>query len=357
MKVLICKIFLFILSALLAPIASAEQAFKDCPDCPEMVVVPSGGFTMGSSAQEQALANAAGVSTQVTAREKPQHYVTVPSFAAGRFAVTVGEYSTFTRASGYRTEAEQGDGCDMWTGNQWKRDAAYNWRNVGFTQGDNHPVVCISWNDAQAYIQWLSRISGKSYRLFSEAEREYAARGGRQTAFWWGDSITTSQANYNGNYSYNDSPKGQFAQATVPVNSFSANPYGLYNVHGNVWEWTQDCWHDNYVGAPTDGAAWTSGCTGNFRVLRGGSWVSMPAGLRSAKLDRGSPNGRGTSDGFRVARDWASGDAQAPTALKGNLGGVKGSDSAIEEAKKKCAELGFASGTEGLGKCVLQLTK
>jgi formylglycine-generating enzyme required for sulfatase activity len=162
--------------------------------------------------------------------------------------------------------------------------------------------VCVSWNDAQAYIQWINRISGKSYRLLSEAEREYAARGGTQTAFWWGDSITTSQANYSGNGSYNGSPKGQYRQATVPVNGFNANPYGLYNMHGNVWEWTQDCWHENYAGAPTDGSAWTTGCTSNARVLRGGSWGNGPADLRSAGRLRSNPDDRDYDDGFRLAR-------------------------------------------------------
>ncbi len=275
---------------------------KDCAECPELVVVPAGGFTMGSSAQEQALANSAGVSAELTARESPQHYVRVPSFAAGRYAVTKGEFAAFVRSSGYRTEAERGDGCYMWTGKEWKKDAAYNWRNVGFTQGDDHPVVCVSWNDAQAYIQWINRISGKSYRLPSEAEREYAARGGTQTAFWWGDSITTSQANYNGNHSYNGSPKGQSRQATVPVNGFSANPFGLYNVHGNVWEWVEDCWHENYAGAPTDGSAWTTDCSGKYRVLRGGSWNYNPVILRSAFRDRGNPVNRYDNHGFRLSR-------------------------------------------------------
>ena len=282
--------------------ATSGIIIKDCPECPELVVVPAGGFTMGSSAQEQALANAAGVSAERTARENPQHYVRVSSFAAGRYAVTKGEFAAFVRSSGYRTEAEQGDGCFMRTGKEWKKDAAYNWRNVGFAQGDDHPTVCVSWNDAQAYIQWLSRISGKSYRLLSEAEREYAARGGTQTAFWWGDSITTSQANYNGNVSYNGSPEGQYRQATVPVNGFNANPYGLYNMHGNVWEWTQDCWHENYAGAPTDGSAWTTGCSGNYRVLRGGSWFVIPAYLRSAIRSRNDPDNRIIGSGFRLAR-------------------------------------------------------
>ncbi len=189
-----------------------------------------------------------------------------------------------------------------WNGKEWKKGAAYNWRNVGFAQADNHPVVCVSWNDAQSYIAWLNQSSGQTYRLLSEAEREYAARGGAQTAFWWGDSINTAQANYGGTgSSYNGSPKGEYRQATVPVNSFSPNPFGLYNVHGNVWEWTQDCWNEDYSGAPTDGSAWTTGDC-RYRVLRGGSWLNFPAFLRSAYRSRDTPDDRGGNGGLRLAR-------------------------------------------------------
>jgi formylglycine-generating enzyme required for sulfatase activity len=161
----------------------------------------------------------------------------------------------------------------------------------------------VSWNDTQAYIQWLNQTSGKTYRLLSEAEREYAARAGSQTAFWWGDSIHTGQANYDGTgKTYNNSPRGEWRKATVPVNSFKANPFGLYNVHGNVWEWVEDCFHDNYSGAPSDGSAWTTGCSGNRRVLRGGSWSDVPAGLRSAGRLRLTPDDRIDFGGFRLAR-------------------------------------------------------
>ncbi len=278
----------------------------DCVDCPSMVILPSGGLTMGSNAQEQALANSAGQPAEHTNWESPQHYVRVPSFAAGRYAVTKGEFAAFVRSSGYRSEAEQGNGCYMRAGKEWKTDAAYNWRKVGFAQGDDHPVVCVSWNDSQAYIQWINRISGKNYRLLSEAEREYAGRGGTQTAFWWGEGVTTSQANYHGDSSYNGSPKGLDRQATVPVNSFSANPFGLYNVHGNVWEWTQDCWHDTYIGAPTDGSAWTTGCTSPERVLRGGSWYNTSVQLRSAFRAKYIQDGRLFIIGIRIARDFSA---------------------------------------------------
>ena len=283
------------------------SAFMDCFLCPGLVVVPAGGFTMGSTAQEQLLANAAGIAAEFTARENPQHYVRVASFAAGRYAVSKGQFAAFVRNSSYRTEAEKGDGCSVWTGKEWKKNATYNWRNPGFIQTDDHPVVCVSWNDAQAYIQWLNRISGESYRLLSEAEREYATRGGTQTAFWSGENITTSQANYDGNYGYDGSSKGQYRQATVPVKSFSANRFGLYNVHGNVWEWTQDCWHETYVASPADGSAWTSECDSNFRMLRGGSWYDYgPAALRSATRLSNIPESRTFGTGFRLARDFST---------------------------------------------------
>jgi len=221
----------------------------------------------------------------------------------GRYAISKGEFTAFVRAKGYQTEAERGDGCNAWNGKEWKKDAAYNWRNVGFAQADNHPVVCVSWNDAQAYIGWLNQTSGQTYRLLSEAEREYATRGGSQSAFWWGDTISTAQANYDGaRPSYNGSPEGEYREATVPVNSFSPNPFGLYNVHGNVWEWVEDCWHNSYSGAPTDGSAWTTGCSGNYRVLRGGSWDFDPASLRSAYRNWYARDIRHGFIGLRLAR-------------------------------------------------------
>ena len=271
---------------------------KDCPECPEMVVIPAGSFIMGSSEQE---GKSAGMNSLQALRESLQHYVRVTNFAAGRYAVTKGEFAAFVLFSGYRNE--QSEGCDLRKGDRLKKDPAYSWRNVGFAQGDDHPVVCVTWNDAQAYIRWLNRISGKNYRLFSEAEREYAARGGTQTAFWWGDTINPSQANYYGKVSYNGGPTGQYRKATVPVNSFSANPFGLYNVHGNVWEWTQDCWHETYADAPTDGSAWTTGCNENTWVLRGGAWNVSPADLRSAFRFGSILSNRSHLLGFRLARD------------------------------------------------------
>ena len=286
-----------------AAASGTGQIIKDCADCPEMVVIPAGSFTMGSSDEEQALANEGGPAATVTSRESPQHSVNIRSFVAARYAITKGEFAAFVRARGYQTEAEQGDGCRVWNGKELKNDKAADWRYVRFTQTDSHPVVCVSWNDAQAYIGWLNQTTGKTFRLLSESEREYVARAGTQTAFWWGDSITTAQANYGGTgKSYNGSPKGEYRQATVPVSSFAPNPFGLYNVHGNVSEWAEDCSHDTYSGAPADGSAWTTGCSGNYRVLRGGAWRSVSAILRSALRSRNAPDYRSYDVGFRLAR-------------------------------------------------------
>lgn len=278
------------------------SVFKDCADCPEMVVIPAGSFTMGSSDAEQQLAQQAGSPKEWTDREIPQRRVSVRSFAAGQHAVTKGQFARFVQAKGYQTEAERGVGCNVT--DKWELQSDKNWRNVGFAQGNDHPVVCVSWNDAQAYTQWLSQTTGKAYRLLSEAEREYAARAGSQTAFWWGDSISTAQANYNGNYSYNGSSKGAYHQATVPVQSFNPNPFGLYNVHGNVWEWVQDCFEDNYSKGPlSDGSAHRgndSSCS--RRELRGGSWSNSPINLRSAARGGGTPDVRNSNLGFRIAR-------------------------------------------------------
>ncbi len=281
--------------------ASANGPIKDCADCPDMVVIPGGSFTMGSSVAEQALLKIAYPDSKVSDREGPQHAVTLKAFAVGKFAVTKGEFANFVSATGYKTEAEHGGGCSLWSGTDWKTDQTYNWRNVGFLQVDDHPVVCVSWNDAKAYAQWLNQISGKTYRLLSEAEREYAARGGTQTAFWWGHSITTTHANYSGNTSYNGSPKGQSLGATVPVNIFPPNPFGLYNVHGNVWEWVEDCLNETYTGAPNDGRPWVSGNC-DSRILRGGAWSTPASGVRAGSRSSFRATGRTTFIGFRVAR-------------------------------------------------------
>ena len=272
---------------------------KDCADCPELMVIPAGQFAMGSDTKK-------AIPTQaIDPREGPQHKVTVRSIAAGRYAVTKGEFAAFVRATQYRTEAERSGGCFAWSANKWINHRDFQWREAGFAQTDDHPVICVSWNDAQAYTQWLSQTTRQSYRLLSESEREYATRAGSNTVFWWGDTLASERANYDTTASdFRGSQRGVWRQATVPVGSFNANPFGLYNVLGNVWEWVQDCQHDTYIGAPTDGSAWVKSCQAlDKRVSRGGAWVGEPTGLRSSSRNWFTPDFRSNAGGFRVARN------------------------------------------------------
>jgi formylglycine-generating enzyme required for sulfatase activity len=189
------------------------------------------------------------------------------------------------------------------TGIESKHDPNRLWRNPGFYQDDNHPVVCVNWEDAQAYVAWLPEDTGHAYRPLSEAEWEYVARARRTAPFWWGSSITPAQANYDGNYVYEGGgAKGDYRQSTVPVGSFEPNPWGLYNVHGNIFEWCEDNWHENYNGAPADSSPWVTGGNGDYRVVRGGSWSSHPQFLRSAFCNGLPTKYRYLSLGFRVGR-------------------------------------------------------
>ena len=163
-------------------------------------------------------------------------------------------------------------------------------------------MMNVSWEDAKAYVSWLSRKTGESYRLLSEAEWEYAARAGTTGPFHFGSTITTDQANYDGNHVYGSGHRGVYRKRTVAVGSFPANGYGLHDMHGNVQEWVEDCWHDNYDGAPTDGSAWVSEGSCKVRVLRGGSWLNKPRYLRSANRGWLTAGFRYVSYGFRIAR-------------------------------------------------------
>jgi formylglycine-generating enzyme required for sulfatase activity len=177
-----------------------------------------------------------------------------------------------------------------WTGRRWKNDPSKSWRDPGFNQKDHHPVVCVNWHDAQAYVAWLKeRSGGKAYQLLSEAEWEYCCRAGTTSAYSTGDDITAGQANFDSN-------------GTTPVSRFPPNPWGLRDMHGNVLEWCEDNWHKDYNGnPPTDGSVWRGG-DASSRVLRGGSWDDGPHGLRSAIRARIHPDNRNYWVGFRVAR-------------------------------------------------------
>jgi formylglycine-generating enzyme required for sulfatase activity len=217
--------------------------FKDCPDCPEMVVIPAGSFEMGGTAPD----------------ELPVHRVTLRSFSMGKTEVTQG---------------------------QWRALMGSNPSSFS-NCGDNCPVEKVSWEDAEQFVSTLSAKTGKTYRLPSEAEWEYACRAGGRHEYCGSDSA--------------DSVGWYSGKATNPVAGKQANAWGLHDMSGNVWEWTEDCWNRNYNNAPTDGIAWTSGdCS--LRVVRGGSWFLNPQFLRSAFRGRNSTAGRGNGSGFRVAR-------------------------------------------------------
>ena len=177
---------------------------------------------------------------------------------------------------------------------------------VGYRPDDKwgryeHPVIEVSWKNAKGYVEWLRRKTGKRYRLLSEAEWEYVARAGTTTPFHTGRTISTEQANYDGNHTYGSGREGAYRERTTPVGSFEPNGFGVYDVHGNVWEWVEDCWNISYRRAPTDGSAWLRGDC-DHRVLRGGSWYNIPEGLRSAYRIRNTTGNRGSLVGFRVAR-------------------------------------------------------
>ena len=250
---------------------SPKDMFKECTrGCPEMVVVPSGAFLMGSPGSE----------AKRNSDEDPQHPVTIAhAFAVGRFAVTFDEWDACVADGGCGGNKPEDDG--------WGRG--------------RRPAIYVSWDDAKAYLQWLSKKTGHEYRLLSEAEWEYVARAGTSTPFWWGSTITVGQANYDGSNIYNGGAKGASPGKTLPVGSFGANPFGLSEVHGNVWEWVEDCYNKSYVGAPSDGSAWRTGDC-DSRVLRGGAWNSNPRMLRASFRYWNSSMFRFNYVGFRVAR-------------------------------------------------------
>jgi formylglycine-generating enzyme required for sulfatase activity len=246
-----------------------KDSFRDCPECPEMVVVAAGEFMMGSPRTE----------ADRDKNEGPQRKVTIAKpFAVGKFEVTFAEWDACVAAGG----------CKQRPGDQsWGRG--------------RRPVINVSWNDAREYGAWLSKKTGSTYRLLTEAEWEYAARAGTTTPFSTGHTISTDQANFDGNYA--SGSKDQFRRRTLDVGSFQPNAFGLYDMHGNVAEWVQDCYEDTYSRTPLDGRA-TAEAPGCLRVLRGGSGFNVPRMLRAASRDSGHDSGhsRHPSIGFRLAR-------------------------------------------------------
>jgi len=246
--------------------------------CPELVRLPPGQFLMGSPELENGRLDVEG----------PQRLVTIERpFAIGRYPVTVDQFAAFVAETDYGAAMT----CRQWTGTDWAERPG-SFRSPGFAQSGNHPVVCVSWEDAQAYARWLSSRSGLQARLPSEAEWEYAARAGTTTPYWWGASIAKGQANFKA------SPDGHWRQHTMPVRAFAANPWGIYQLHGNVWEWIQDGWSPNYVDATHDASARQQ--SASKRVVRGGSWLNGPHGVRSARRHAAEPGLRRSDIGFRI---------------------------------------------------------
>ena len=256
-----------------ASTSATGGVFRDCASCPEMVVVPGGEFTMGSPDHEKSRGKDEG----------PLRKVSIRQFAASKFEVTFVQWDA-CMAEG---------GCSHQPSDQ------------GWGRGKK-PVINVSWADAKQFVKWLSSKTRQSYRLLTEAEWEYAARGVTKASdshppFSTGTTINYKQANYDANFTYNGGPMGVYRQKTVDVGTFPRNAFGLHDMHGNVWEWVEDCYKDSYAGAPTDGSAVTA-TPCNLRVLRGGAWNYFPRLLRAAYRYATPGDVRLENMGFRVAR-------------------------------------------------------
>jgi formylglycine-generating enzyme required for sulfatase activity len=257
------NIWPYVLSAEAERALKPLQSFRECAkDCPEMVVIPAGAFMMGSSDSDK----------DHKANEGPRHMVTIAKpFAVSKFDVTFADWDACSSTGG----------CVLIGDNGFGRDT--------------EPATNASWDDAQEYVAWLSKMTGRPYRLLTEAEWEYAARAGTTTAYFWGDTIGSRNATCHGCGSeWDDKQPG-------PVGSFKPNAFGLYDMAGSLWQLVQDCYNDNYDGAPPDGSAWTTGDCNN-RVIRGGSWDTPPEALRSAHRGRDSHFDRNWYAGFRIGR-------------------------------------------------------
>ncbi len=284
---------------LMAPCAAqtsgqAQQSDRDCGHCPEMVRIPPGSFMMGAAPGEHVRE---GLSDNYATWELPRHAVTIGyGFSLGKYEVTRGEYAAFAQATG----RQPGASCHMiGPDGKWSDIEGRDWRSPRFAQTDRDPVVCVSWDDAKAYVAWLSRTTGKRYRLPSEAEWEYAARAGTTSARHWGEHHRDACRYANVSDAFHGCRDGH--EWTAPVGTFQPNPLGLHDMLGNVWEWTEDCWNGGYAGAPADGSSWQSDdCRG--RVLRGGSWANKPWYVRAASRVAEPAARRDSEFGFRVVR-------------------------------------------------------
>ena len=279
------------------------DSFKECDGCPEIVVLPAGAFTMGSPENERGR----------FPDESPQYVVTFTRpFAVGKFEITVDQFAAFVKEANY----DAGSKClTLEEGKSAVRDGR-SWHNPGYPQTGTYPAACVNWNDAKAYLGWLSKKIGKQYRLLTESEWEYAARAtttpGSASRYTFGDDDSamcrygnvadkTVRQTIPGAETWTIFPCSDGYAYAAPVGTFAANAFGLYDVHGNVWEWTEDCYNISYNGAPTDGSPRIAGDC-DHRVVRGGMWGSSPANVRMARRFKDSNDMRSQGTGFRVAR-------------------------------------------------------
>ena len=289
------------------------SGFRDCDKlyCPTMVTIPAGAFDMGSDDAETQFAVSLGEKMADVQDEKPRHRVTVEHFALSVTEVTRDQFEAFVTESRYKPE-----GFCFGLGLDEQRKLEYGghrtWEHPGFPQTANHPVVCVTWHDAKAYAAYLSRKTGHKYRLPSEAEWEYAARAGSATSRYWGqDNADACQyANVSDSTAATAmkwwTPAENFLCTdgfifTAPAGKFKPNAFGLHDMMGNVWEWTEDCYNTSYNGAPANGSVWLAGNC-NLRVIRGGSGIIHLVSVRSAGRNRDPAAGRSNDTGFRVAR-------------------------------------------------------
>jgi formylglycine-generating enzyme required for sulfatase activity len=302
-----------LLLLLAPPAVLAQQAAPatDCAECPALALVPPGSFSMGTPPTASEI--------DATTGETPPVMISMGKpFYIGAREVTLGEFRRFAEATGYEAPL----GCRVWLDGQWVEERDRSWRDPGFAQpqADDEPVVCVNWVDARAYADWVSQQSGKRYRLPSEAEWEYVARGGTAVPRYWGaqdsqEGVPVSLACDNANV-YDSSAVDAYrfpwpnascsdgAVGVAPAGRYKPNAFGAYDVIGNVREWMQDCYTTSYMGRPQDGRAWTwqGGC--ELKSVRGGSWASRPRDARAAARDSAPPALRQNDLGFRLARDY-----------------------------------------------------
>ena len=291
--------------------APAVSTFRDCQNCPEMLTLPAGTFEMGLSDED---AKRLAVPLNFAISLRPRHRVSIKAFAIGKYTVTKDEFAAFARETGFHSH-----GCEVYDGHTWIGGGGNNWLVPGYDQTGRDPVVCVSWDDAQAFVFWLNEKIGKQtvnnhqngwhYRLPSEAEWEYAARAGTGTSRYWGDDSSAQCLYANGadltaKLLFPNLPAAlcddKFVR-TAPVGTFRPNSWGLFDMLGNVFQWVEDCWHHDYFGAPSDGTAWTSrDC--RQHTARGGAWVTPPEFITTYGRIKFPPDKRVGDFGFRVVK-------------------------------------------------------